>query len=117
MEGQSNPIYVNNSLTQANRKLLNTAREVKREKQYTYLWVRNRRIFMRKNPGDRFAVIDSMEVLNSGVHGRFDRSRLLWRMTVGVLARLNKGVSPPAYFDWRGWFRAGLPFFRDDFEM
>ncbi|KAG8268166.1 hypothetical protein J6590_035135 [Homalodisca vitripennis] len=37
MEGQSNPIYVNNSLTQANRKLLNTAREVKREKQYTYL--------------------------------------------------------------------------------
>ncbi|KAG8305143.1 hypothetical protein J6590_076138 [Homalodisca vitripennis] len=37
MEGQSNPIYVNNSLTQANRKLLNKAREVKREKQYTYL--------------------------------------------------------------------------------
>ncbi|KAG8303920.1 hypothetical protein J6590_106817, partial [Homalodisca vitripennis] len=63
MEGQSNPIYVNNSLTQANRKLLNTAREVKREKQYTYLWVRNGRIFMRKNPGDRFVVIDSMEVL------------------------------------------------------
>ncbi|KAG8300010.1 hypothetical protein J6590_087002 [Homalodisca vitripennis] len=64
MEGQSNPIYVNNSLTQANRKLLNKAREVKREKQYTYLWVRNGRIFMRKNPGDRFVVIDSMEVLS-----------------------------------------------------
>ncbi|KAG8338032.1 hypothetical protein J6590_009309 [Homalodisca vitripennis] len=64
MEGQSNPIYVNNSLTQANRKLLNKARDVKREKQYTYLWVRNGRIFMRKNPGDRFVVIDSMEVLS-----------------------------------------------------
>ncbi|KAG8313354.1 U3 snoRNP protein [Homalodisca vitripennis] len=25
---------------------------------------------------------------------------------------LNKGVPPPAYFDWKGWFIAGLPFFR-----
>ncbi|KAG8308884.1 hypothetical protein J6590_098947, partial [Homalodisca vitripennis] len=40
----------------ANRKLLNKARVVKREKQYTYLWVRNGRIIMRKNPGDRFVV-------------------------------------------------------------
>ncbi|KAG8299452.1 hypothetical protein J6590_100759 [Homalodisca vitripennis] len=63
----------------------------------------------------------------SGVNGQFDRSSLLWKMTVGVsgvcsltsevLVNLNKGVPPPAYFDWRGWFRAGLPFFRDDFEM
>ncbi|KAG8265157.1 hypothetical protein J6590_101303, partial [Homalodisca vitripennis] len=39
-------------------------------------------------------------------------------MTVGVgvcsltseaLVNLNKGVPPPAYFDWRGWFTAGLP--------
>ncbi|KAG8297900.1 hypothetical protein J6590_027061 [Homalodisca vitripennis] len=64
---------------------------------------------------------------NSGVHGQFDRSSLLWKMTIGVggvcsltseaLVNLNKGVPPPAYFDWRGWFRAGLPFFWDDFEM
>ncbi|KAG8247861.1 putative ubiquitin carboxyl-terminal hydrolase FAF-X [Homalodisca vitripennis] len=38
-------------------------------------------------------------------------------LTSEVLVNLNKGVPPPAYFDWRGWFRAGLPFFRDDFEM
>ncbi|KAG8326565.1 hypothetical protein J6590_038444 [Homalodisca vitripennis] len=48
-------------------------------------------------------------------------------MTVGVggvcsltseaLVNLNKVVPHPAYFDWRGWFRASLPFFRDDFEM
>ncbi|KAG8305145.1 hypothetical protein J6590_094449 [Homalodisca vitripennis] len=31
-----------------------------------------------------------------------------------VFASLNKGVSPPACFDWRGWFRAGLPFFRGE---
>ncbi|KAG8314740.1 hypothetical protein J6590_085719 [Homalodisca vitripennis] len=38
-------------------------------------------------------------------------------LTSEALVNLNKGVPPPAYFDWRGWFRAGLPFFRDDFEM
>ncbi|KAG8309073.1 hypothetical protein J6590_094861 [Homalodisca vitripennis] len=63
----------------------------------------------------------------SGVHGQFNRSNLLWKMTVGVggicsltsevLVNLNKGVPPPAYFDCRGSFRAGLPFFQDDFEM
>ncbi|KAG8304581.1 hypothetical protein J6590_090379 [Homalodisca vitripennis] len=52
---------------------------------------------------------------------------LLWKMTVGVggvcsltseaLVNPNKCVPPPAYFERRGWFRAGLPFFRDDFEM
>ncbi|KAG8242780.1 hypothetical protein J6590_059297 [Homalodisca vitripennis] len=57
--------------------------------------------------------------LGTGVHGQFDRSNLLWKMTVGVggvcsltseaLVNLNKGVPSPAYFDWRGWFRAGLP--------
>ncbi|KAG8255262.1 hypothetical protein J6590_096739 [Homalodisca vitripennis] len=52
---------------------------------------------------------------DSGLHGKFNRSCLLWEMTVGVggvcfltpevLASLNKGVPPPAYFDWRRWFR------------
>ncbi|KAG8271675.1 hypothetical protein J6590_057695 [Homalodisca vitripennis] len=37
--------------------------------------------------------------------------------SIEALVNLNKGVPPPAYFDWRGWFTAGLPFFRDDFEM
>ncbi|KAG8243426.1 hypothetical protein J6590_045277 [Homalodisca vitripennis] len=49
---------------------------------------------------------------------------LLWEMIVGVggvcsltsevLASLNKGVPPLACFDWRGWFRSALPFFRGD---
>ncbi|KAG8303116.1 Translation factor guf1 mitochondrial [Homalodisca vitripennis] len=61
---------------------------------------------------------------DSGVHGQFDRSSLLREMTVGVggvcsltsevLASLNKGVPPSAYFYWRIWFSAGLPFFRGD---
>ncbi|KAG8280065.1 hypothetical protein J6590_090539 [Homalodisca vitripennis] len=59
---------------------------------------------------------------DSGVHGQFDRSSLLWEMTVGVggvhfltsevLANLTKGMPSHAYFDWKGWFRAGLPFFQ-----
>ncbi|KAG8272092.1 hypothetical protein J6590_050049 [Homalodisca vitripennis] len=68
--------------------------------------------------------ITNRKCRDSGVQGQFDRSSLLWEVTVGVgrvssltsevLASLNKGVPPPAYFDWRGWFRAGLPFFRGD---
>ncbi|KAG8284420.1 hypothetical protein J6590_103436 [Homalodisca vitripennis] len=52
---------------------------------------------------------------------------LLREMTVGVggvcsltseiFANLNKDVPSPAYFDWRGWFRAGLPFFRGDMTL
>ncbi|KAG8291938.1 hypothetical protein J6590_049852 [Homalodisca vitripennis] len=61
---------------------------------------------------------------DSGVHGQFDRSSLLWEMTVGVggvcsltsevLVNLNKGVPHSACFDWRGWLRTGLLFFRGD---
>ncbi|KAG8320641.1 hypothetical protein J6590_064393 [Homalodisca vitripennis] len=54
------------------------------------------------------------------VHGQFDRSSLLWEMTVGVggiCSLTSEGVPPPAYFDWRGWFRAGLPFFWGDMTL
>ncbi|KAG8281822.1 hypothetical protein J6590_051878 [Homalodisca vitripennis] len=34
-----------------------------------------------------------------------------------VLASLNKGMPLPACFNWRGWFRAGLPFFRGDMTL
>ncbi|KAG8283957.1 Transcription activator [Homalodisca vitripennis] len=54
--------------------------------------------------------ITNRKCRDSGVQGLIDRSSLLREMIVGVdgvLASLNKGVPPPAYFDWRGWFRAG----------
>ncbi|KAG8319205.1 hypothetical protein J6590_096670 [Homalodisca vitripennis] len=45
------------------------------------------------------------------LHRQFDRSSLMvCSLTSEVLANLKKGVPPLAYFDWRGWFRAGLPF-------
>ncbi|KAG8303351.1 hypothetical protein J6590_010384 [Homalodisca vitripennis] len=37
--------------------------------------------------------------------------------TSEVLVSLNKGVPPPAYFDWKGWFRADLPFFRANMTL
>ncbi|KAG8275208.1 hypothetical protein J6590_091310, partial [Homalodisca vitripennis] len=64
-----------------------------------------------------------------GVHGQFDRYSLMWDITVGVdgvcsltsevLPSLNKGVPPPAYFDWRVWFRSTPPLLpgRHDVEM
>ncbi|KAG8309010.1 hypothetical protein J6590_096239 [Homalodisca vitripennis] len=44
-----------------------------------------------------------------GVQGQFDRSSLLREMTVGV-----GGVGSLSI---RGWFRAGLPFFRGDMTL
>ncbi|XP_046684417.1 uncharacterized protein LOC124370167 [Homalodisca vitripennis] len=42
------PIYINESLCPGRRRLLNAARVVKGEKQYTYLWIRGGKILMRK---------------------------------------------------------------------
>jgi hypothetical protein len=64
-EGNASVIYVNDSLTQERRKLLRAAKEKKKEKQYTFLWVRNGRIFMRKSDGERYVTIDS--------HGDLDK--------------------------------------------
>ncbi|KAG8260608.1 hypothetical protein J6590_093149 [Homalodisca vitripennis] len=46
-----------------------------------------------------------------------NQPKYCFRSLQEALVNLNKGVSPPAYFDCRDWFRAGLSFFRDDFEM
>jgi len=51
LEMPASPIYVNESLSPSRRKLLAAAREAKRDKNYTYLWVRHGNIRMRKDPG------------------------------------------------------------------
>ncbi|KAG8264258.1 hypothetical protein J6590_014545 [Homalodisca vitripennis] len=61
MGGEASPVYINESLTQDKRKLLNAARIAQREKQYTFIWVKNGRIFLRKNQGDRVVVVDSLD--------------------------------------------------------
>ncbi|XP_046679350.1 uncharacterized protein LOC124373473 [Homalodisca vitripennis] len=42
------PIYINEALSQARRRLLAAARQVKKEKSFKYLWVRGGKIFLRK---------------------------------------------------------------------
>ncbi|XP_046688588.1 uncharacterized protein LOC124374417, partial [Homalodisca vitripennis] len=56
-------VYVNESLAPGRRKLLNAARQVKKDKAYTYLWIRGSKILMRKNAGDRVKVVTTMDDL------------------------------------------------------
>ncbi|XP_075232211.1 uncharacterized protein LOC142330652 [Lycorma delicatula] len=55
------PIYINESLGPVKRKLFAAARMLKKDKQYTYLWIRNGKIFIRKNQGDSALPINSMD--------------------------------------------------------
>lgn len=59
------PVYVNESLSPARRKLLAEARRLKREKGYTFLWVRNGKIFLRKKEGDPVTLISSLDQIKS----------------------------------------------------
>lgn len=45
------PIYLNDSLSPAKRKLLALARHVRKERNYKYLWLRNGHILLRKEEG------------------------------------------------------------------
>lgn len=64
MAGNASVIYVNQSLTPAKRKLLKAARQCKKDKGYTYVWVNGGRIFVRKNEGDKAKEIKSDEDLD-----------------------------------------------------
>lgn len=64
LNGDASVIYINDSLTPEKRKLLNAARVVKRDKSFTYLWVNNGRILMRKAEGTPFIEIKNIEDLD-----------------------------------------------------
>lgn len=63
-ESLAQVVYVNESLSPARRRLLAAARQVKRDKAYTYLWIRAGKIFLRKNQGDPVKVLTAMDDLN-----------------------------------------------------
>lgn len=54
-------VYINESLSPNRRKILNTARALKKEKGYTFVWVKIGRIFRRKNEGNPVIVVTSMD--------------------------------------------------------
>lgn len=57
----NNVIYINESLSQPRRRILNEARALKKDKQYSFVWVKNGRIFLRKSEGDKAIVLTSIE--------------------------------------------------------
>jgi hypothetical protein len=59
MSGAASRIYINEHLTPANKLLLKRARELKTTLNYTYLWVRDCKIFLRKNEKSRVIKITS----------------------------------------------------------
>lgn len=46
--GMDQPVYINEALSPARRRLLAEARKLKREKEFRFLWVRNGKIFIRR---------------------------------------------------------------------
>lgn len=58
------PIYVNESLTPGNRRLLGATRAARKAKNYRYLWVRNGKILLRKDDGHEVVVVKSLNDLD-----------------------------------------------------
>lgn len=63
-ESPAEVIYINESLCPGRRQLLNDAREIKKKKQYTYLWIRGGKILMRKSEGDPVIVVQTRSDLD-----------------------------------------------------
>lgn len=58
------PIFVTEHLSPANKDLHAAARQVKKAKNYQYLWVRNGKIFMRKNETSNYILIKDKHTLD-----------------------------------------------------
>lgn len=58
------PVYVNEALSPARRKLLAMTRAVQREKNYKFLWVRNGKIFVRREENAAFTIITTQDDLS-----------------------------------------------------
>ncbi|XP_039295428.1 uncharacterized protein LOC120353938 [Nilaparvata lugens] len=61
--GPAVPIYINESLSPARRSLYNAARQVKKDKNFEYLWVRSGKIFLRKKQGSNVITVRKIEDL------------------------------------------------------
>lgn len=59
------PIYINESLSPARRHLAALARVAKREHHYQYIWIRNGKIFLRKENGAKVIQVTSKDDLKS----------------------------------------------------
>lgn len=59
--GPAEVVYMNESLSQSRRKVLNAARQLRKEQGFAFVWVKNGRIFLRKDEGSRAIMLTNME--------------------------------------------------------
>lgn len=64
-KGESKPVYVNEHLSAYNKELHAATRIKAREKGYLYTWIRNGRIFVRKNANSEYRLIKDYESLKN----------------------------------------------------
>ena len=64
MLGPATTLYVGDHLTPTNKLLLKRSRELKKEKNYSYLWVRDCKILLRKNDNANIIRISNLSDLN-----------------------------------------------------
>lgn len=60
LPGPANVIYMNESLTSTRRQVFNAVRTLKKEKGFTFVWVRNGKILVRTSEGDKVIVVTNM---------------------------------------------------------
>ncbi|XP_046671571.1 uncharacterized protein LOC124361554 [Homalodisca vitripennis] len=58
------PVYLNEAMSPARRRLFALAREAKKTNNYQFLWSRNGKIFMRKKTGDSVVLVTCQDDLN-----------------------------------------------------
>ena len=64
LPGAATALYLSDHLTPVNKLLLKRARQLKNEKNYSYLWIRDCKIFIRKNQESKVFLINSEADLN-----------------------------------------------------
>ncbi|XP_073948959.1 uncharacterized protein [Choristoneura fumiferana] len=102
LPGAASPIYVNEHLTAAKKLLLKRARDIKNELSYSYLWVKQCKIYMRKKDGSRIHVIsnaDDLSKLKYEVY-RHDRCGRAAQRGGGVLLAARRGLRVTRRDDW-----------------
>ncbi|CAG4967489.1 unnamed protein product [Colias eurytheme] len=64
ISGASSPVYVSEHLSPANKAIHAATRIKAKDKGYKFVWIRNGRIYLRKNEGSELIFVKSLDILN-----------------------------------------------------
>lgn len=59
--GPAEIVYMNESLSPARRRVLNAARLLRREQNFSFVWVKNGKIFLRKDEGSKAIMLTNLD--------------------------------------------------------